>query len=146
MVDPSCSGRGRRFLLRLIDLIHDGVEAAMAFDRVPIGIGDGLPEGRRWCLDRSRVSGCPGLENALGAVEMLLVPSDRKDFDSPACLPELVPKLPVGLAPAMERASGGHARIDVGEDGPVTLDGDWHLDVEIPDAAVGAAGVDAFRE
>ena len=28
---------------------------------------------------------------------MLLVPSDRKDFDSPACLPELVPKLPVSL-------------------------------------------------
>ena len=98
MVDPSCSGRGRRFLLRLVDLIHDGVEAAMAFDGVPIGIGDGLPEGRRWCLDRSRVSGCPGLENALGAVEMLLVPGDRKYFDSPACLPELVPKLPVGLA------------------------------------------------
>ena len=46
----------------------------------------------------------------------------------------------------MERASGGHARIHVGEDGPVTLDGDWHLDVEIPDAAVGAAGVDAFPE
>ena len=58
----------------------------------------------------------------------------------------LSPKLPVGLAPAKERASGGHARIYVGEDGPVTLDGDWHLDVEIPDASVGAAGVDAFRE
>ena len=50
----------------------------MAFDGVPIGISDGLPEGRRWCLDCSRVSGCPGLENALGAVEMLLVPSDHK--------------------------------------------------------------------
>ena len=58
----------------------------MAFDGVPIGISDGLPEGRRWYLDCSRVSGCPGLENALGAVEMLLVPSDHKYFDSPACL------------------------------------------------------------
>ena len=58
----------------------------MAFDRVPIGISDGLPEPRRFRLGRCRVSGCPGLENALGAVEMLLVPSDRKYFDSPACL------------------------------------------------------------
>ena len=130
----------------MVDLVHDGVEAALAFDGVPIGISDGFPEPRRFCLGRSRVSGCPGLENALGAVEMLLVPSDPKYFDSPACLPEIVPKLPVGLAPAMERASGGHARIYVREDGPVTLDGDWHLDVEIPDASVGAAGVDAFPE
>ena len=77
MVDPSCSGRGRRFLLRLVDLIHDGVEAAMVFDGVPIGIGDGLPEGRRFCLGRYRALGCPGLENALGAVEMFLVPLAR---------------------------------------------------------------------
>ena len=58
----------------------------MVLKGVPIGFGDGLPEGRRWCPGRSRVSGCPGLENPLGAVEMLLVPSDPKDFDSPACL------------------------------------------------------------
>ena len=49
----------------------------MAFDRVPIGISDGLPENRRFCPGRCRASGCPGLENALGAVEVLLVPSDR---------------------------------------------------------------------
>ena len=49
------------------------------------------PGQKRWG------SPCPGLEKALGAVEMVLVPSDRKDFDSPACLPELVPKLPVSL-------------------------------------------------
>ena len=116
----------------------------MAFDGVPIGIGDGLPEGRRWCLDRSWVSGCPGLEKALGAVEMVLVPSDRKYFDPPACLPQLVPQLPVGLAPGMEQASGGHARIYVGEDGPVNGDGHEHLDVEIADAAIGAAGLDSF--
>ena len=95
----------------------------MAFDGVPIGIGEGLPEEGRFCLSRYRVSGCPGLENALSAVEMVLVPSDRKYFDSPACLPELVPKLPVGLAPAMERASGGYARIDVGEDGAAQFSG-----------------------
>ena len=58
----------------------------MAFDGVPIGISDGPPEPRCSCLDRSRVSGCPGLENALGTVKIVLVPSDRKYFDSPACL------------------------------------------------------------
>ena len=42
----------------------------MAFDRVPIGISDGLPKNRRLCRGRARISGCPGLENALGAVEM----------------------------------------------------------------------------
>ena len=41
------------------------------------------------------VSGCPGREKTLGAVEMLPVPSDRKDFDPPAFLLELAPKLPV---------------------------------------------------
>ena len=46
---------------------------------------------------KRRGSPCPGLEKALDAVEMVLVPNDRKDFDSPACLPELVPKLPVSL-------------------------------------------------
>ena len=58
----------------------------MAFDRVPIGIGDGLPEPRRFRLGRCRVSGCPGLENAPGAVEMLPVPSDRNYFDIPSSL------------------------------------------------------------
>ena len=31
----------------------------MAFDGVPIGISDGLPERRRFCLGRYRVLGCP---------------------------------------------------------------------------------------
>ena len=54
----------------------------MACDGVPIGLSDGLPEGRRFCIDRCRVSGCPGLENALGAVEMLLVPLRRQPVRS----------------------------------------------------------------
>ena len=58
----------------------------MAFDGVPIGISNGLSQPRRFRLGRSRVSGCPGLENALGAVEVVLVPSNRKDFDSPLAL------------------------------------------------------------
>ncbi len=49
----------------------------MAFDGIPIGISDGLPEGRRLCRARARISACPGLENALGEVEMSLVPGER---------------------------------------------------------------------
>ena len=69
MIDSSCSGRGDCCLFRLVDLFHDGVEAAVAFDGVPIGVSDGLPQPRRFRrfrLDRYRVLGCPGLENALG--------------------------------------------------------------------------------
>ena len=49
----------------------------MAFDGVPIGISDGLPESRGFRRSRAWVSGCPGLENALGAVEIFLVPLTR---------------------------------------------------------------------
>ena len=61
---------------RLIDSVHDSEEVAIAFDSVPIGIGDGLLELRRFCSGRYRVSGCPDLKNPLVAVEMLPVPSD----------------------------------------------------------------------
>ncbi len=105
--------------LHLEHSLNDGIETAMAFNGVPIGISDSLAKNRRFRLGNCRVSGCPSLENALGAVEMLLVPSDREYRDSPACLPELVQKLPVGLAPSIQLASGGPARIYVGEDGPV---------------------------
>ena len=50
----------------------------MAFDGVPIGASDGLPKNGRFCHGRARVSGCPGLENAPGAVGMLLVPLRRQ--------------------------------------------------------------------
>ena len=51
MVDPSCSGRGRRFLLRLVDLTHDGLE------RAPAGCGrDGAGPKRP---ERHRQSGFP---------------------------------------------------------------------------------------
>ena len=46
----------------------------MAFDRVPIGLSDGLPKNRCFCLSRCRVSCCPGLENTPGAVEMVPAP------------------------------------------------------------------------
>ena len=69
MIDSSRSGRGVCCLLRLVNPFHDGVEAAMAFDGVLISISEGLPQPRRFRrfrLDRYRVLGCPGLENALG--------------------------------------------------------------------------------
>lgn len=47
-IDPFCSGRGHRFLFQLVNPIHDGVEAAMAIDVVPISIRDGSPEGFRF--------------------------------------------------------------------------------------------------
>ena len=49
----------------------------MAFDGVPIGISDGLPKNRHFFLYACRVSGCPGLENLQGAVELVLVPLTR---------------------------------------------------------------------
>ena len=55
------------------DFLCGGIETAMAFKCLPIGVSDGLAQPRRFCLGRCRVSGCPGLENPLGAVEMLLV-------------------------------------------------------------------------
>ena len=118
----------------------------MAFDGVPIGISDGLPKNRRFCLGRCRVSGCPDLENALGAVEMFLVPSDCIHFDAPAGPPKFGPKLAVGSPPGLQLFGGGHAGIYVDEQRTVLFDGNRHLDVEIPDASVGASGVDAFRE
>ena len=51
----------------------------MAFDDVPTGIGDGLPKNRRVCLGSCRVSGCPGLENTLRAVEMVSVAAFGKN-------------------------------------------------------------------
>ena len=88
--DHYCTVAGWRFLLQLVDLLQDDIEATMAFDGAPSGISDGLPGRRRLCLGSGRVSGGLGLENPLGAVEMLLVPSNRKYLDPPACLPELV--------------------------------------------------------
>ena len=43
----------------------------MAFDGVPIGISDGLPQPRCFWRGRARVWGCTGLENALSAIDDL---------------------------------------------------------------------------
>jgi len=57
----------RQLVLHLEDFPNGGINAAMSFDGVPIGISDGLAENRRFRLARFRVSGCPDPENALGA-------------------------------------------------------------------------------
>ncbi len=59
-------------------------------------------------------------------MEMLLVPIDRKDFDSPVSLTELVPKLPGGSCPSNGAGFGWTCQIYVLEDAQVLLDGDWH--------------------
>ena len=84
MVNSSSSGRGCRFLLRLVDLIHDGVEADMPFDGFPIGISDGLPKNRRFCPGRCRASGCPGLEKGSPAASVLAAAGSGNDRRLPS--------------------------------------------------------------
>ena len=52
----------------------------------------------------------------------------------------------VGSSPGMQLGRGVHAGVDVGEYSAVLLDGHRYLDVEIADAAIGAAVVDSFRQ
>ena len=82
----------------------------------------------------------------LGAVQKVLLPGNGNDLDAPARLSELVPKVVVRPSPGLQFARGSHAGVDVGENGPVLLDSHGHLDVEIPDAAIGPASVDSFRK
>ena len=142
IVDHSRAVGGWRFLLQLVDLLHDDIEAAMAFDRVPIGIGDGLPQESRLPEGLPLGAGCPELEPPSGAVEMFLLPGHRDHLDAAAPLPELVPNLPVSPAPVIELASGSHSRVDVDEDGPVRLNSHWQPEGEILDPPPGAAGID----
>lgn len=65
---------------------HGGFDVVVAFERVPIGIGDGLPQDSRVPGGLPIGAGCPELEPPAGAVEMMLVPSDYKYLESPACL------------------------------------------------------------
>jgi len=60
IVDPFAAVRGRVFLLPMVDLLHDDIEAAMAFDPVPIGSSDGLAEHEDLFFVLAHVSGRPG--------------------------------------------------------------------------------------
>ena len=87
------------------------------------------------------------MQHPCGAVQELLLPGDRNHLDPPAGLAEHLPTRSVGRSPGAQFARGSHAgSVDAGENGPVLLDGHEHLDVEIADAAIGAAGVDGFWE
>ena len=116
----------------------------MAFDSVPIGPGKGLPEGDEFLLALADASPAPRLKNTLGAVQQVLLPGDPNQLDLPAGLAELVPKFDVGGSPGVQLAMGSHAGVDVDESGALGLNGHGHLDVEIPDPPVCAAGIDAF--
>ena len=133
-------------MLRLEDFLNGGIETAMAFKGVPIGISDGLAEHDGFLLGVADALPAPGCEYPAGAVQKVLLPGDCGHFDAPARLAELVPKFLVSGSPGVQLAGGSHAGVDVDENGAVLLDGDGHLDVEIPDAAIGAAGVDSFRK
>ena len=114
----------------------------MAFDGVPIGIGDGLPQESRLPGGLPLGAGCAELEPPPGTVEMFLLPGHRDHLDAAAPLPELVPNLPVSPAPVIELTSGSHARVDVDEDGPLRLNSHRQAEGEILDPPPGAAGID----
>ena len=107
VVDHSRAVEVRVLLLELVDLPHGGIEAAIRFEGLPIGVIDGQLEGEDFFL---------------GFADGPPLPRSAARWGFP-CLP-----------------------VDVGENRPVLLDGNRHLDVEIPDAAIGAAGVDSFRQ
>ena len=52
MIDPSRSGRGGCCLLRLVDLVQDGVEVDWAFDGV--GVPQDRQETVRWWRKAAR--------------------------------------------------------------------------------------------
>jgi hypothetical protein len=58
IVDHFAAVGSRVFLLPVDDLLRDDIEAAMAFDGVPIGLSDGLPKNRRFWRGRPHLSGC----------------------------------------------------------------------------------------
>ena len=118
----------------------------MRFEGIPIGLIDGRLEDEEFFLGIGDFSGEPRLEDALSAVQKVLLPGNGNDLDAPARLSELVPKVVVRPSPGLQFARGSHAGVDVGENGPVLLDSHGHLDVEIPDAAIGPASVDSFRK
>ena len=97
----------------------------MAFDGVSIGISDGLADGEDFSLG------------------LAIVCRARNGLAEP------VPLAPMVFAPAMERASGGDARIYVHRMARfyLTAIGILMRKYRIrPFASVGAAGVDACRE
>ena len=118
----------------------------MRFEGLPIGVIDSQLEGEDFFLGGADGLPAPGCEYPLGAVQNVLFPGNGNELDAAAGLAELLPKIAVRPSPGVELAGGSHARVDVGKNCPVLLDGHGHLDVEIPDAAIGPPVVDSFRE
>ena len=114
----------------------------MAFDGVPIGICERLPQESRLPGGLPLSAGCPELEPPSGVVEMFPLPGHRHHLNAAASLPEPFPKLPVGFPPVIQLASGSHAWVDVDEGGPVRLNSHRQPEGEILDPPPGAAGID----
>ena len=111
MVEHSCFGRGLCFLLQLGDLLHDDIEAAMALDGVPIGIGAGRPQESRSRGGLPLGAGCTELEPP-GAVEMFPLPGHRHLDNHLRMLPVTCRlDLPVDSACSPER---GDSRLSCG--------------------------------
>ena len=72
IVDHSTVIRRACFLLGLDDFLNDGIEAAMAFKGLPIGISDSLAEHDGFLLGLGDGPPAPGCEHTAGAVEALV--------------------------------------------------------------------------
>ena len=142
IVDHSAALGRRVFLLPLEDFLYDGIEAAMAFKGVPIGISDGLAKHEGLFFALAHISGYPRLEPPAGAVQQGLVPGYRNHLDPPAGLAEHLPKRAVGGSPGVQLTTGSHAGVDVDKNGRLRSKGNRHLEGEIVDQPLGMAGVD----
>ena len=63
--------------LHLEDSFNDGIDAAMAVEGLPIGIGDGLAEHGGLRLGLCDTPAAPGCGHTLGAVQDVLLPCTR---------------------------------------------------------------------
>ena len=77
----------------------------MRFEGIPIGLIDGPLEDEDFFLGVGDFSGEPRLEDALSAVQKVLLPGNGNDLDAPARLSELVPKVVVRPSPGLQFAT-----------------------------------------
>ena len=88
------------------DFLDGGIETAMAFKGLPIGVGNGLAQHDGFLLSAGDAPAAPGCEHTAGAVEQVLLPGGRNHLDAAAGVAELVPKLAVGGLPGPSVGGG----------------------------------------
>ena len=59
------------------DFLDGGIETAMAFKGLPIGVGNGLAQHDGFLLGAGDAPAAPGCEHTAGAVEQVLLPGGR---------------------------------------------------------------------